>query len=130
MCVVASGGGKWVAASRRFGVLDLEVFASDDDAFTWHSVTTLDIQPVSSAHLLKLSDGRVLLTYGNRAKGAMESRRARVRWRCHMGKPQQLVALEHSDCGYPDAVELPGAASSSPITPTGLRSMSGIIWGC
>jgi len=103
------GGGKWVAASRRFGVLDLEVFASDDDAFTWHSVTTLDIQPVSSAHLLKLSDGRVLLTYGNRAKGSygIEARTSSdggATW----GKPQQLVALEHSDCGYPDAVELPG----------------------
>jgi hypothetical protein len=103
------GGGKWLAVSRRFRILDLDVFASDDDALTWHHVTTLDIKPVSSAHLLKLSDGRVLLTYGNRAQGSygIEARTSAdggSTW----GKPQQLAALEHSDCGYPDAIELSG----------------------
>jgi hypothetical protein len=103
------GAGMWLAASRRFGLLDLEVFASDDDAMTWHPVTTLDIKPVSSAHLLKLSDGRVLLTYGNRAQGSygIEARTSADGGRTS-GKPQQLVSLEHSDCGYPDAIELPG----------------------
>ncbi len=103
------GGGKWLTASRRFGILDLDVFASDDDALTWHHVTTLDIKPVSSAHLLKLSDGRILLTYGNRAQGSygIEARTSSdggLTW----AKPQQLVPLEKSDCGYPDAIELPG----------------------
>lgn len=104
---VTKDGGKWLAASRRFGLLDL--FASDDDMFTWHHATTLDIKPVSSAHLLKLSDGRVLLTYGNRAQGSygIEARTTSDGGRT-WGKPQQLVPLEKSDCGYPDAVELPG----------------------
>lgn len=102
------GDGKWLTASRRFGMLDLDLFASDDDAFTWHPVTTLDIKPVSSAHLLKLSDGRVLLTYGNRGERERRGIEARtsadggLTW----GQPQQLVALEKTDCGYPDAIEL------------------------
>jgi hypothetical protein len=104
------GDGKWLAASRRFDILDLDIFASDDDALTWQHATTLDIRPVSSAHLLKLSDGRVLLTYGNRGERANRGIEARTSpdggktW----GKPQQLVALEKTDCGYPDAAELPG----------------------
>lgn len=104
------GGGRWLAASRRFGILDLEIFASGDDARTWRSVGILDIKPVSSAHLLLLSDGRVLLTYGNRGERANRGIEARTSsdggktW----GKPRQLVALEKTDCGYPDAVELPG----------------------
>jgi hypothetical protein len=102
------GDGKWLTASRRFGMLDLDLFASDDDAFTWHPVATLDIKPVSSAHLLKLSDGRVLLTYGNRGERERRGIEARtsadggLTW----GQPQQLVALEKTDCGYPDAIEL------------------------
>ena len=51
------GGGRWVAASRRFEFLDLEIFLSDDDAFTWKPAGILDLKPVSSAHLLQLSDG-------------------------------------------------------------------------
>ena len=104
------GGGKWLAASRRFDILDLDVFASGDDAFTWRRVTTLGVKPVSSAHLLKLSDGRILLTYGNR--GAPEHRGIAARTSSDGGRtwsePQTLVPLEKTDCGYPDAVELPG----------------------
>jgi len=104
------GGGQWLAASRRFGILDLDIFASDDDALTWKHAVTLDVKPVSSAHLLKLSDGRVLLTYGNRTPknvgiDARTSSDGGKTW----GLPQRLVDLpEGGDSGYPDAVELPG----------------------
>ena len=103
------GNGRWLAASRRFEHLDLDVFASDDDAMTWRHVVTLDVKPVSSAHLLRLSDGRILLTYGNRTAG---SRGIDVRTSRDDGRtwapPQRLVALDTGDCGYPDVVELPG----------------------
>ena len=103
------GGGRWLAASRRFEYLDLEIFASDDDAFTWRPVTTLDVKPVSAAHLLKLSDGRVLLTYGNRTAGdhGIDARTTADGGRT-WSPPQRLVGLNAPDCGYPDAVELPG----------------------
>jgi hypothetical protein len=103
------GGGQWLAASRRFEHLDLDIFASEDDALTWKHVVTLDVKPVSSAHLLKLSDGRLLLTYGNRTSG---DRGIDVRTSKDGGRswaaPQRLVELDTGDCGYPDAVELPG----------------------
>jgi hypothetical protein len=103
------GGGRWLNAARRFSRLDLDVFASDDDAMTWKHVGVLDVKPVSSAHLLKLSDGRVLLTYGNRTGGnrgidVRASGDAGKTW----GSPQRLIELDTGDCGYPDAFELPG----------------------
>ena len=103
------GGGRWLAASRRFEFLDLDLFASEDDAFTWKQVTTLDVKPVSSAHLLTLSDGRVLLTYGNRTPGdrGIDARLSSDGGRTWTAR-QRLVALDTGDCGYPDAVELPG----------------------
>jgi hypothetical protein len=103
------GDGRWLAASRRFEHLDLDLFASEDDALTWNPVVTLDVKPVSSAHLLKLSDGRILLTYGNRTPGSrgIDGRTSRDGGRTWT-TPQRLVALETGDCGYPDAVELPG----------------------
>lgn len=103
------GDGRWLAASRRFEHLDLDLFASEDDALTWKPVVTLDVKPVSSAHLLKLSDGRILLTYGNRTPGSrgIDGRTSRDGGRTWT-TPQRLVALETGDCGYPDAVELPG----------------------
>lgn len=103
------GKGQWLAASRRFKILDLEIFRSDDDAKTWKSLGTLDVRPVSSAHLLALSDGRILLTYGDR--GPTETRGIAARTSADGGstwtRPQLLVPVEKTDCGYPDAVQLP-----------------------
>lgn len=102
------GGGRWLASSRRFGFRDLEIFSSDDDAFTWKRVCTLDIKPVSSAHLLKLSDGRILMTYGNRTGG---DRGIDARTSADGGKtwgPPQRLGVAAGDLGYPDAVELSG----------------------
>ncbi len=103
------GKGRWLAASRRFEHLDLEIFASDDDALTWHSVNILDVKPVSAAHLLKLSDGRILLTYGNRTPGdwGIDARTSSDGGRT-WSIPQRLAVLEAPDCGYPEAVEFPG----------------------
>lgn len=107
--IVHLGGGRWVAASRRFDYLDLEIFLSEDDAFTWKPAGILDIKPVSSAHLLPLSDGRLLLTYGKRADAdrGIDARISHDGGRT-WGPPQRLVALENRDCGYPDAIEFPG----------------------
>ncbi|MEI6467052.1 MAG: sialidase family protein, partial [Verrucomicrobiota bacterium] len=103
------GDGRWLTAARRFGLLDLDVFASDDDAMTWRHVCELDVKPVSSAHLLKMSDGRVLLTYGNRTAGnrGIDVRASPDGGRT-WGSPQRLIELDTGDCGYPDVLELPG----------------------
>lgn len=122
-----AGGGRWLAACRRIGYRDLEIFGSDDDAFTWRSLGVMEQKEfssregprVSAAHLLKLSDGRILLTYGNRTAG---DKGIDVRTSTDGGKtwgpPQRLGdysfgprhrpgVYESGDSGYPDAVELP-----------------------
>jgi len=103
------GRGRWVAAARRFGFRDLEVFGSDDDAFTWRHLSTLELAPVSAAHLLQLSDGRLLLTHGNRSA---DNRGIEVRMSRDGGRtwsaPQRLIGLETGDCGYSDTAELSG----------------------
>ena len=106
--IVHLGGGRWLTAIRRFKFKDLDMFVSDDDAFTWKHAGTLDLNPVSAAHLLRMSDGRVLLTYGNRKGGdrgidARTSSDGGKTW----GAPQRL-GVAAGDLGYPDAVELPG----------------------
>lgn len=102
------GNGKWLAASRRFGYTDLDIHTSTDDGFTWSQVTVLGIPSVSAAHLLKLSDGRILLSYGNRNPG---NKGIDVRVSNNEGQswsaPQRVVDLkETNDLGYPAAVEL------------------------
>lgn len=107
--LVHLGNGRWVTASRRFGWTDLEVHVSDDDAMTWRAVTVLGTSAVSAAHLLKLSDGRLLLTYGTRVPRACGidariSKDGGLTW----GQPQRLISLDQKDNGYTDAVELSG----------------------
>ncbi len=106
------GDGKWLAASRRFGFRDLDLHVSTDDGFTWNLIENhgIGIPRVSAAHLLKLSDGRVLLTYGNRSPG---NKGIDVRISEDEGKswsaPQRIINLPGSgDTGYPAAIELAG----------------------
>ena len=58
------GGGSWLAAVRWDG---LTLYASDDDARTWRRRMTLTGKSRHPGHLLRLRDGRILLTHGNRA---------------------------------------------------------------
>lgn len=106
------GDGKWLAASRRFGYRDLDLHISTDDGFSWEHVedSGIGIPRVSAAHLLKLSDGRILLTYGNRSPG---NTGIDVRISEDEGKswaaPQRIINLPGGgDIGYPAALELSG----------------------
>lgn len=101
------GKGKWLSVSRRFGHLDLDIHKSDDDGFTWEHVSVLGIPKVSSAHLLQLSDGRIMLSYGNRSLGnkgidVRISNDQGITW----SSPQRILDLKESrDLGYPAALE-------------------------
>lgn len=103
------GKGQWLSASRRFGFIDLDIHASSDDARTWTHVTTLGIPAVSAAHLLKMSDGRILLTYGNRSPDnyGIDSRISPDGGKT-WGPPQRLINLDARDNGYPEATEMEG----------------------
>jgi Neuraminidase (sialidase) len=100
------GGKKWLAAARREFV---ELFESTDDCKTWKSLGQVTERNEINAHLQKLKDGRLLLTYGRRLKGRFG---VAVRLSSDEGKtwdePMTLVGdLFSADCGYPSSVQRP-----------------------
>jgi hypothetical protein len=107
------GSGKWLAASRMFErpgeTHHIELFTSEDDAKTWRRRGPLTLPGQITGHLARLSDGRVLLSYGNRNQDnfgvdARLSSDGGLRW----GAPRRIAVTEHSDCGYPSSAQLPG----------------------
>lgn len=101
------GGGRWLAACRQTKPnLALDLFVSEDDGRTWTLQGPLSLSYQHPAHLMRLSDGRILLTYGNRCTG-MWGIDARISsdegktW----GNPLKLVPLAKADLGYPSAVQ-------------------------
>ena len=105
-------GGRWLAASRTADNLArLRYFVSEDDAKTWVEKAPLTGSDQHPPHFLHLSDGRIILTYGDR-NGSTRGIRIRISsdkgqtW----GPEQELVSLKSPDntydCGYPSAVQL------------------------
>lgn len=64
------GGGKWLAAARTndpaYPNEPLDLFASDDDGRTWRLKQRVTAEGQHPGHLMRLTDGRLLLTYGDR----------------------------------------------------------------
>lgn len=97
------GGGKWLAAAR---ISELQLYASDDDARSWRALGPVTAGSQHPGHLLRLRDGRVLLTYGNRT----DDRGVEVRFSRDEGKtwgPPLRLADFRGDGGYPSSVQLP-----------------------
>jgi hypothetical protein len=97
------GGGKWLAAARHDG-LDLDVSA--DDARTWKRRQKLTGAQQHPGHFTRLSDGRVLLSYGNR----LDPKGVDVRLSGDEGQTWSeplRVADFQGDGGYPSSVQLP-----------------------
>jgi len=100
------GGGHWIAAVRteHRGLLQYD---SLDDGKSWHYVQQLTLRRQVTGNLLRLSDGRVLLCYGNRNPGHFGvDMRVSEDNGAEWGEPMQLAATPSSDCGYPSTVEL------------------------
>ena len=100
------GDGRWLAAVRTHPDDALHQFDSDDDGRTWRFSQELGVPGQHPAHLLRMTDGRVLLTYGNRCIGrqGIDIRISGDEGRT-WGAPMQLVALEPGDLGYPGTVD-------------------------
>jgi len=104
------GGGRWLAASRELHenkTADVVLCTSDDDGRTWQRRKPLTLPNQVTSHLLRLADGRVLLSYGNRNWGNFGvdvrlSDDGRT-W----GAPIRIASAPFSDCGYPSSVQLP-----------------------
>jgi len=98
------GGGKWLAAARTSG---LHLYESGDDAKTWRYRGPVTKAAQHPGHLLRLRDGRILLSYGNRAgadKGVevLFSDDKGATW-----KGPLRVSDWRGDGGYPSSVQLP-----------------------
>jgi hypothetical protein len=97
------GGKRWMAAARIDAV---ELFRSDDDGATWQGPQRVTARNEINAHLARLKDGRLLLTYGNRVKEqfgvlAKLSGDEGKTW----GDPIRLANSLEGDCGYPSSVQ-------------------------
>ena len=100
---------RWLAASRTYGDGHLQLFVSEDEGRTWKNEGPLTLPSQHPAHLMRLADGRILLTYGIREKGHQGVGR---RISDDEGKtwkaPTRIVNLvESTDGGYPATVQLP-----------------------
>lgn len=95
--------GQWLAAAR---FKDLGLYRSEDDAKTWKYVEAITQNNEFPAHLMRLRDGRILLTYGDRT----ESKGVEIRLSSDEGqtwsKPIRLLDFQ-GDGGYPSSVQLP-----------------------
>ena len=85
----------------------LEQFVSSDDARTWRRIGPLTLGRQMPGHLLRLRDGRILLTYGNRSWGnygvdARVSHDDGKTW----GPSFRVATVPFPDSGYPSSVQL------------------------
>ncbi|MHB8902210.1 MAG: sialidase family protein [Thermoguttaceae bacterium] len=101
------GGSRWLAAARAER---MELVRSDDNGATWQKPQPVTEKNEINGHLARLSDGRLLLTYGVRVDGrrgvcAKLSADEGRKWTA----PLRLAhAVDQADCGYPSSVQLPG----------------------
>ena len=105
--VLALPNGKLLAACRTTGDQHLELACSGDCGKTWRGMGPLTLGFQHPAHLLRLQDGRILLSYGIRNRGLYG---VGVRISPDSGKtwepPRVLVDFETAtDGGYPSSVE-------------------------
>jgi hypothetical protein len=102
--ILSLGGGKWLAAARHSALYG---YASDDDCRTWRALGPITGAGQHPGHLLRLKDGRVLLSYGDRT-GTVHG--VEVRTTSDEGKtwsdPVRVVDW-WGDGGYPSSVQLP-----------------------
>jgi hypothetical protein len=97
------GGRRWMAAARIDAV---QLFRSDDDGRTWTGPQRVTNQDEVNGHLMRLNDGRLLLSYGVRVPGrqgvcARLSADLGRTW----GPPLRLARTFDGDCGYPSSVQ-------------------------
>ncbi|MCE9590718.1 MAG: glycoside hydrolase [Planctomycetes bacterium] len=100
------GNGKWIAAVRTLKPANIELFRSNDDGKTWAHDNDPTREAEHPGDIIRLADGRLLLTYGNRRKDewsvcAKVSGDEGKTW----SPAATLVKLIESDLGYPSTVQ-------------------------
>lgn len=99
------GGKRWLAAARIDAV---DLFRSEDDGQTWQGPERITERNEVPAHLTRLSDGRLLLSYGTRVKDQFG---VLAKLSADEGKTWSApIRVAHTldwDCGYPSSVQRP-----------------------
>ena len=67
--VLPLDNGRWIAAARTVADMHTDLFVSDDAGRTWEYGGPLALTRQAPAHLCRMNDGRVLLSYGIRNTG-------------------------------------------------------------
>jgi hypothetical protein len=98
----------WLAVARTLRAQHLDLFVSDDGGDNWNMQGPVTLPRQHPGHLLRLANGRILLTYGIRNRGLYG---VGARISSDLGQswspPILLVDLEDaSDGGYPSSVQL------------------------
>ena len=97
------GGRNWLAAAR---IEAMEIFRSSDDGDTWGDKQRVTARNEINGQLLRLKDGRLLLSYGNRVPGQFG---VLAKFSADEGRtwsaPVRLAESLESDCGYPSSVQ-------------------------
>lgn len=97
------GNGEWLAAARSS---DLGLYRSQDEARTWRFIAPATSARELPGHLLRLNDGRILLSYGDRTEHkGIEVRLSGDKGQS-WGQPLRLCDFK-GDGGYPSSVQLP-----------------------
>ncbi len=101
--LVHLGGGRWLAAARTS---ELQLYASEDDGRTWQARGPVTASSQHPGHVVRLRDGRLLLSYGNRtADRGVDVRFSRDEGQT-WGEPVRVADFQ-ADGGYPSSVQLP-----------------------
>jgi hypothetical protein len=127
--------GRLLAAARTLDDQHLDLLGSDDHGATWTTLRPVTAGLQHPADLTLLTDGRLLLSYGNRVKGrfgveAKLSADDGVTW----SEPIPLVDdLVNGDCGYPASVERSGGEVLTAYYASGAAShrryhMGVVVW--
>ncbi len=85
---------------------ELRQFRSTDDGHTWTDEGLVAGYHLHPPHLLRLSDGRILLTYGNRREATIEVRLSNDNGHT-WSKPATLFTTSRGDMGYPSTAQMP-----------------------
>jgi len=100
-------GGNWLAAVRRTGLGgEIHLYDSADDARSWNPRGPMTAKVNSPANLLRLHDGRVLITYGNHADGNGVDVRISDDHGNSWSDPYRVCDVG-GDSSYPSSVALP-----------------------
>jgi len=132
-----AGNGRWLAAARNLGLANgrrghaMDLHVSEDNATTWRKQGMLSLPNEHPGDLLKLADGRILLTYGDRrgpdyGVNAMVSNDGGKSW-----SPAVRIAsgLTSRDSGYPSSVQCSDGTLVTAYYAKGSREYSGYQMG-